>query len=155
MDFAGWRAVHVLFTRGAIAPAYARHMTFYVSRITGLVDVFPDALAVDDNGDSLRFRSFRGETSAEVAALPKSTIVGLTSTIASDSEVIVVDSESPFGGRCGWVVSLRDPLAIEVDLKGDGIYEFAADQLGVWTENRCGHPGYPPRYGDAGGEHAE
>jgi hypothetical protein len=121
-------------------------MTFYVSRVTGVVDVFPDALAVDDNGESLRFRSFRGETSAEVAALPKSTIVGLASAIASDSEVIVVDSGSPFGGRCGWVVSLRDPLAIEVDLKGDGIYEFAAGQLGVWTENRCGYPGYALGY---------
>jgi hypothetical protein len=124
-------------------------MTFYVSRVTGVVDVFPDALAVDDNGTSLRFRCFRGETSAEVAALPKSTIVGLATAIASDSEVIVVDSGSPFGGRCGWVVSLRDPLAIEVDLKGDGIYQFAAGQLGVWTENRCGHPGYAPRYAAA------
>jgi hypothetical protein len=122
-----------------------------VSRITGHVDVFSDALAVDDNGSSLRFRSFRGETSAEVAALPKSTVVGLTTRIVSDSEVIVVDSGSPFGGRCGWVVSLRDPLAIEVDIKGDGVYAFAADQLGVWTENRCGHPGYPPRYGEAAG----
>jgi hypothetical protein len=130
-------------------------MTFYVSRVTGVVDVFPDALAVDDNGESLRFRCFRGETSAEVAALPKSTVVGLATAIASDSEVIVVDSGSPFGGRCGWVVSLRDPLAIEVDLKGDGIYQFAAGQLGVWTENRCGHPGYAPRYGDAAGDYAQ
>ncbi len=126
-------------------------MTFYVSRITGHVHVLSDALAVDDNGSSLRFRSFRGETSAEVAALPKSTVVGLATRIVSDSEVIVVDSGSPFGGRCGWVVSLRDPLAIEVDIKGDGVYAFAADQLDVWTENRCGHPGYPPRYGEAAG----
>jgi hypothetical protein len=130
-------------------------MTFYVSRVTGKVDVFPDALAVDDNGESLRFRSFRGETSGEIAALPKSTIVGLATTIASGSEVIVVDSGSQFGGRCGWVVSLRDPLAIEVDLKGDGIYQFAADQLGVWTENRRGHPGYPPRDGYAAGEYPQ
>jgi hypothetical protein len=134
---------------GSIARCMLERMTFYVSLITGRVDVFPDALAVDDNGDVLKFRSFRGETSAEVAALPQSSIVGLATKIASDSEVIVVDSGSPYRGRCGWVVSLRDPLAIEVDLKGDGIYQFTADQLGVWTENRCGHPGYPPRYSDA------
>jgi hypothetical protein len=129
-------------------------MTFYVSQITGVVDVFSDAV-VDDNGGSLRFRSFRDQHAAEVADVPKSTIVGLAVRIASDSEVIVVDAGSPFGGRCGWVVSLRDPLAIEVDLKGDGIYEFAADQLGVWSENRCGHPGHPPRYGDVAGAYAQ
>jgi hypothetical protein len=96
-------------------------MAFYVSRVTGVVEVFRDALAVDDNGTSLRVPLVRGETSAEVAALPKSTVVGLATKIEIDSEVIVVDSGTPFGGRCGWVVSLRDSLAIEVDLKGDGI----------------------------------
>jgi hypothetical protein len=42
-----------------------------------------------------------------------------------------------------------------VDLKGDGIYEFTEDQLGVWTENQCGQPGYAPSYGDAAGEYAQ
>jgi hypothetical protein len=39
---------------------------------------------------------------------------------------------------------VRDPNAIEVDLAHDAIRPFATHQLGVWTENRRGHPGYPP-----------
>jgi hypothetical protein len=123
-------------------------MTFYVSRITGEVDVLPDAFAVDDNGDSLRFLTVRGEQEVEVADLPKSTIIGLAMVIADGSEVLVVDGRSAYGGQRGRVVSVRDPSAIEVDLAHDAIRPFAADQLGVWTENRRGHPGYPPRDGD-------
>jgi hypothetical protein len=124
-------------------------MTFYVSRITGQVDVLPDAFAVDDNGDSLRFLTVRDEHEVEVADVSKSTIVGLAMVIADDSEVLVVDRRSAYGGQRGRVVSLRDPSAIEVDLEHDAIRVFSADQLGVWTENRRGHPGYPPREGDA------
>jgi hypothetical protein len=47
---------------------------------------------------------------------------------------------------------VRNPEAIEVDLVGEAIRLFLPEQLGVWTENRRGHPGYPPKNGDAAGE---
>jgi hypothetical protein len=109
------------------------------------------AFAVDDNGDSLRFLTVRGEHEVEVADVSQSTIVGLAMVIADGSEVLVVDGRSAYGGRRGRVVSLRDPEAIEVDLEDDAIRLFTPAQLGVWTENRRGHPGFPPRYGDVAG----